>query len=208
MKIISIIHKILRKLQLRSVLNSYVDGSSKLEAGTSFVNSTMDRHSFCGYYCDIYFTDIGAFVSIANDVVIGGGEHPVQWSSMSPVFYKGSDSVKKKFSTFERSPIKRTVIGSDVWIGRGAIIKSGVKIGHGAVVGMGSIVTKDVGPYEIWGGNPAKKISDRFTDETKELFLEIKWWELPDYELSKYADLIRNPLEFIEAIKKDKGDCK
>ena len=81
---------------------------------------------------------------------------------MSPVFYEGKDSVKTKFSTFKREKPLLTTIGNDVWIGRNVIIKEGVTIGHGSVIGMGSIVTKDVLPYSIVGGNPAKLIRMRF----------------------------------------------
>ena len=100
---------------------------------------------------DIYYITM-AFLSIANNVVIGGGKHPINWVGMSPVFYKGKDSVKAKFSSYEREKPLVTSIGHDVWIGRNAIIKGGVKIGNGSVIGMGSIITKDVLPYSIVGG--------------------------------------------------------
>ena len=107
---------------------------SKVEAGSSFAASTMGRHSFCGYDCEIVGADIGHFCSIANCVMIGGGQHPVDWVGMSPVFYEGRDSVAKKFSAFARPAPRRVAIGSDVWIGHRAIILQGVKIGDGAVV--------------------------------------------------------------------------
>ncbi len=70
-------------------------------------------------------------------------------------------------------------IGNDVWIGYGAIILSGVCIGHGAVIGAGSVVTKDVGNYEIVAGNPARLIRKRFDDETITQLLALKWWDWP-----------------------------
>ena len=158
----------------------------------------MGKHSFCGYDCDIVNCDIGNFVSISNNVVIGGGMHPMDWVGMSPVFYKGKDSVKKKFSEFERIAPKKTIIESDVWIGNSVLIKQGVKIGVGSVIGMGSIVTKDIEPYTIVAGNPAKIIRARFKDSLIRELLKSKWWDLDDIELEKFAKDIKNPELFLK----------
>lgn len=101
--------------------------------------------------------------------------HPITWASMSPVFYYGRDSVKKKFAEFHREQDKRTSIGHNVWLGHGAHIKQGVTIGNGAVVGMGSVVTKDVPPYAIVAGNPARLIRVRFNDDLIEQLEESRW---------------------------------
>ena len=167
--------KILRKLRGAAIKNSAIHKTSKVEAGTQIVNTTMEKHSFCGYDCEISNCEIGSFTSIANGVVIGGGMHPIDWVGTSPVFYEGRDSVKEKFSEFMRDAVKTTFIGHDVWIGRNALIKQGITIGNGAVVGMGSIVTKDVAPYAIVGGNPAKLIRYRFSDEIIEELIASKF---------------------------------
>ena len=78
-----------------------------------------------------------------------------------------------------------TVIGNDVWIGNGATIMQGVKIGDGAIIGTNSLVTKDVEPYTIVGGNPAKEIRKRFDDETIQILLALKWW---DWDVQKITD--------------------
>jgi len=168
-----------------------------VEAGSEIVNSTFDKHSFCGYNCEIINCEIGSFCSIANHVIIGGGMHPMDWVSMSPVFYEGSDSVRAKFATHQREPAKKTIIGHDVWIGENAIIKQGVTIGTGAVIGMGSIVTKNVEPYSIVAGCPAKEIRKRFKDETISELLRISWWNFSDDELKKYAEFFKDPTRFI-----------
>lgn len=142
--------KLLKKVRLPSIKNSHVDKTSKIEAGTSFINSTMARHSFCGYDCTILNTDIGAFCSIASNVKIGGAAHPMHFVSTSPVFLSHKDSVKTKFARHDYLPMVRTRVGHDVWIGEGAFIKAGVCIGTGAVVGMGAVVTKDVPPMPSW----------------------------------------------------------
>ena len=92
-----------------------------------------------------------------------------------------------KFSRHEYSLELRTVIDSDVWIGEMALIKAGVRIGVGAVVGMGSVVTRDVEPYAIVAGNPARIIRKRFDDETIKALLELKWWTMPNSQLKEIA---------------------
>jgi acetyltransferase-like isoleucine patch superfamily enzyme len=158
----------------------------------------MGKHSFCGYNCEIMNADIGSFCSIANGVIVGGGMHPYNWVSMSPVFYEGRDSVKAKFSKHKRVTVKRTIIGHDVWIGQNALIKQGVNVGVGAVVGMGSVVTKDVPPYSIVAGSPAKEIKKRFDNKLIRELINSKWWELKDKELFQFAVYFKNPKDFVE----------
>jgi acetyltransferase-like isoleucine patch superfamily enzyme len=160
----------------------------------------MGRHSFCGYDCDILNTEIGSFTSIANCVVIGGARHPIEWVGMSPVFYSGRDSVKKKFSTFSLEKSARVVIGNDVWIGHSALLLAGIEVGHGAVVGAGSVVTKNVPPYAVVVGNPARIIKYRFDPEVVEKLMASSWWNLRDEEIQVLSKDIRNPLRFIEAL--------
>ena len=104
---------------------------------------------------------------------------------------------KKRFAKHEFDGILRTVIGNDVWIGKRAIIKAGVKIGDGAVVGAGAVVTKDVPPYAIVAGVPAKIIKYRFDEDTIAQLLKTKWWNLSDEELEKRAGNITNVHEFL-----------
>ena len=185
-----------------AIKNSNIHISSKIEAGSQIVNVKLDKYSFCGYNCKILNCDIGAFCSIADNVVIGGAQHPIEWVSSSPVFYAGRDSIKRKFSTFKRGEIKRTVIGNDVWIGDNVLIKSGIVIGNGAIIGMGSVVTKNVEPYEIVGGVPAKRIRFRFSKNIRERIEKSKWWELDDERLKKVSMFIREPLKFLEELEK------
>jgi acetyltransferase-like isoleucine patch superfamily enzyme len=126
--------------------------------------------------------------------------HPLDWVSTSPVFYSGRDSVKMKFSTFDRPKDIVTIINHDVWIGQYCLIKQGVTIGTGAVIGMGSVLTKDVPPYEIWAGNPAKFIKKRFDEETIEKLLAGKWWNKSDDEMRKLAKKIREVKKFVNEL--------
>jgi len=202
MTISYIIAKIFKKIRGSAIVDSVIHHSSKIEAGSNIVNLKMGKYSFSGYDCEIYNAEIGNYCSIANNVVIGGAAHPTTWVSMSPVFYKGRDSISKKFSEFEREPDKTTLIGHDVWIGQYVLIKQGLNIGTGAVIGMGSVVTKDVPPYEIWAGNPAKFIRKRFDDQTIASLLQTKWWVLPDKTIAQYATNVKDVRKFLASFKK------
>ena len=189
--------RLFKRLRFSAIRNSWLDASAVVEAGSQVVGVSMQRHSYCGFDCVILDASIGSFCSISDRVVIGGSEHPMHFVSMSPVFLSHRDSVKAKFSKheFERRP--HTSVGHDVWIGHSAMIKSGVVIGTGAVVGMGSVVTKDVPPYSVVAGNPARVIKYRFDAETIQKLLRSKWWEFDDVDLRTLGASINNPADFL-----------
>jgi carbonic anhydrase/acetyltransferase-like protein (isoleucine patch superfamily) len=83
------------------------------------------------------------------------------------------------------------------------LIKGGVNVGHGAIIGMGSVVTKDIPPYEIWAGNPAKFIKRRFDDNIATELLKLKWWEWEDRIIKQYASKFNNVVEFIKNVKQE-----
>jgi acetyltransferase-like isoleucine patch superfamily enzyme len=193
----TIFSKLLKKSRLSSIRLSTIHPSAKVESGSSVYSSSFGRYSFCGYDCDLYFAEVGSFTSIGSRVIVGSPSHPMDWVGMSPVFYKGRDSIRTKFSVFSLGDVAKTSIGHDVWIGNSAIILSGVRIGNGAIVGAGAVVTKDVPPYGIVAGNPAKLIRYRFDTEIVSELEKIKWWELPDKILVAIAQYVRDPKEFI-----------
>jgi len=123
---------------------------------------------------------IGSFCSIASSVTIFlGGNHRLDWITTFPfghVFQEelGGEDIKGHPATNGD-----VIIGNDVWIGRGATIMSGVTIGDGAVIAANAHVVKNVMAYEIVGGNPAKVIRNRFSNEIKALLLKLAWWDLP-----------------------------
>ena len=96
---------------------------------------------------------------------------------------------------FDDSP-KFTEIGNDVWIGDDVIIPGGITIATGAIVAAGSVVVKDVAPYAVVGGNPAKQIGTRFEEEEVRYLLESKWWELPDEKIINLAEYFENTTLF------------
>lgn len=121
---------------------------------------------------------IGKFCSIADEVSIFlGGNHRHDWVTTYP--FNKVDLFKNatKHITGHPSTNGNVNIGHDVWIGRGCTIMSGTTIGNGAVIAANSLVSKDIGDYEIWGGNPARLIKRRFNDDTIKKLSQNPWWE-------------------------------
>lgn len=188
MKLSYLVSKLIKKIQIPAIKNSVIDKTSKVCSGSLIVQTNIRRYSYVGNFCTVINVDIGSFCSIADNCIIGGASHPINWASTSPVFHKGGNILKKNFSKHEYIAIKKTIIGNDVWIGSNCLIKSGVRIGDGAVIGMGSVVTKDVGSFETWGGNPARIIKTRFNEEIVTALKKYKWWEWENKKIELLAD--------------------
>ncbi len=178
---------------------SYVDNNSELGDYVKLGGKTTIVESTVGDYT--YFTDakvakstIGKFCSIGKNVIIGGlGRHPVDMISTHPSFYStrrqcGETFVDKNY--FEE--YKKTHVGNDVWIGVNSILLDGVRVGNGVIVAAGAVVTKDVPPYAIVGGVPARIIRYRFKPEEISMLEEICWWNLPANELKNISSIIRS----------------
>jgi acetyltransferase-like isoleucine patch superfamily enzyme len=193
-------HKIFfTKVSVLSIIkNSMIDKTAAIGPNVKFYNSKIGRYSNVGWNTIITDTVIGSFCSIAGDCVIGGASHPIDWVSTSPVFYNGKNAFEKNFSDNEFDAVLTTYIGNDVWIGGNSLIKQGVKISDGAVIGFGSVVTKDVGPYEIWAGNPAKIIRKRFDEETIGRLLTTEWWNWNEEKIIQRASSFNSLIAFFE----------
>lgn len=135
--------------------------------------------------------EIGNYTSIARNVVLQGINHPMQYPSTSRPLYK--ELIKKELPKESKGPI---IVGNDVWIATKAIILSGVTIGDGAVVGAGAIVTKNVEPFSVVAGNPAKHIKWRFSKNVREQLQQLKWWEWD------YIDIIKKKKYFFTELEK------
>lgn len=193
-----------------SILNSYIDKTAKVYSGSTFYNSKLGRYSYVGYDSEVVNCEIGSFCSIANGFIAGGAKHPLEWLSTSPVFYDVSGGTNYHLGHLTIETTVRTYIGNDVWIGSRAIILQGVHIGTGAVVGAGAVVTKDVPPYAVVAGCPAKIIKYRFDSDIICRLLKSEWWLLQDFQLKKLAKYMNSPNVFLfelEKLKLGGGKC-
>lgn len=148
--------------------------------GCSFLESEIGDYTYFANGCDVAYSGIGKFCSIAKDVRINPGNHPMDRPSQHHFTYRrrmfGMDEVDDTdFFNWRRS--NKVTIGHDVWIGHGAVLMPGVKVGTGSVIGSGAVVTKDIPPYSVAVGVPAKVIKKRFSDEIIGALLDMKWWE-------------------------------
>ncbi len=173
---------------LSLVYNSHVGVCSRICAFTKFSNSTIGNYSFIGPHSLINNTSFGSYCSVGMNVKSGLGFHPAKFISTSPVFYKKTSVLKVSFVQDDKfNDYKRTDVGNDVWIGADALLIDGIKIGHGAIVGAKSVVTKDVPPYAIVAGIPAKIIKFRFDEIIVEKLLELEWWK---YDLGLKSEAV------------------
>jgi virginiamycin A acetyltransferase len=143
---------------------------------------------------------VGRYCSIGRRVTLGAGGHSLSGLSSSPSLrgvksrpYKADDKVGMR----SRSRIGPVIVGSDVWIGDGAVVMSGVTIGVGAVIAANAVVTEDVAPYHMVGGVPAKIIGCRFDSTVVDSLLKLEWWECGCVELNSLP--LANINQFIES---------
>lgn len=136
---------------------------------------------------------IGKFCSIgANVNIYLGGNHRIDWVTTYPFGHINKDKFNKFNGKGHPSTKGNVIIGNDVWIGSNVTIMSGITIGDGSVIANNSHVIKNVEPYSLVGGNPAKFIKFRFTKEQIKKLLEIKWWDWDDEKVNKFTPLLCN----------------
>lgn len=180
---------------LESNLISFAEGVEILPGARIVGKVSLGRYSYFSFGVEAYASPefpitIGHFVSIATGVcLISSHHHHSETIANFPLEQRifGHDDV----------PSGATItIGNDVWIGAKAVILPGVTIGDGAIIGAGSIVTSgtEIKPYEVWAGNPAKKIKDRFPKEAMEKMRMMSWWEWDIDEIKKNKEMFEKPM--------------
>lgn len=186
---------------------SILGRNSVLFSGAVLMNSRLGEFSYVQSGTTICDAEIGPYCSIAGGSYIGLAAHPTTFVSTSPIFYDPGQPLPM-FFTRERfaANVARTVIGADVWIGHGAMIKAGIQIGTGAVIGAGAVVTKNVAPYIIAAGNPCRPIKERFPTTIVQRLIRSEWWNLSTKELQDLAPLFCNPEEMLLKVENARGD--
>lgn len=161
-------------------------------------------------------TKIGKYTALAPRLRIIRGEHPVKdHVSIHPAFYStmaqyGFTYVKRQsFDEFRYADVDRkygVIIGNDVWIGADVIIVEGVTIGDGAIVAAGSVVTKNIPPYAIVGGNPAKLIRYRFESDEIDFLMKLQWWNKTDAWIEKHSNAFANVKDLQRVLELEDAD--
>jgi virginiamycin A acetyltransferase len=175
----------------------------RVESGCFIGASMIGRYTFIGQdsYVDKSTESIGRFCSVAMGTKISLQNHPMKWVSTHPFSYTKRYGFTDKNIAIEGVTTGKTKIGNDVWIGANVTILAGVTIGDGAVIGADSLVTKNVEPYSIVSGSPAKHVRYRFDEETISKLLKIQWWNWSDNQLRANISFFRDTEEFLRRFK-------
>ncbi|MBV9740029.1 MAG: chloramphenicol acetyltransferase [Hyphomicrobiales bacterium] len=170
------------------VRSSKLGRYTEIGARTRLLESELGDYSYIVNDADMAYTIVGKFCSIAAMTRINPGNHPMWRASQAHFTYRASayfegEADEDAFFDWRRS--HRVALGNDVWVGHGAIVLPGRRIGDGAVIAAGAIVTKDVPPYTIVGGNPARIIRPRFPRAIAERLSRLAWWDWSHGELRR-----------------------
>ena len=156
-------------------------------------SSSIGKRTSVGRYTKIRDAKIGSYCSISWDVTIGATAHRLDHSSTHAFWYRSQFGLADENLFL---PASEVTVGNDVWIGCGAILMPGITIGDGAVVGAGSVVTKDVPPYTVIAGAPAKPLKSRFDSDVAMRLRKTEWWNWSDALLTESMPLFSEPLSF------------
>ncbi len=189
------------------IVNSQFGAWCEVGAQSRVINSTFEDYAYCDRMADIANTTVGKFSNIAAMTRIGPTDHPFANAAQHHFLYRSSyywDDVADDPTFFAARAARRTTLGADCWIGHGAIIKPEVTVGIGAVVASGAVVTKDVGPFMMVAGCPAKPLRARFSPDIIERLLVLAWWDW-DHQRLRAALMDFRSLKAEEFLEKHQG---
>ncbi|MFN3576688.1 MAG: chloramphenicol acetyltransferase [Tabrizicola sp.] len=164
------------------IVNSSFGAYCEVGEGSRVLNSDFGDYAYCDRLADIANTSVGRFANIAAMTRIGPTDHPWTHAAQHHFLYRSSlywDDVEDDAAFFAARAARRTVLGADCWIGHGAIVKPEVTLGIGAVVASGAVVTKDVDPFMIVAGCPARPLRSRFPQAVIDRLMALAWWDWP-----------------------------
>ena len=185
------------------ITNAEFGAFVEIGQGSRVQNSRFGDYSYCDRYADIANAQIGKFANIAAFTRIGPTDHPMAQPSLHHFLYRSADywdDAEPDAAFFEKRAARVAHIGHDTWLGHGAVIRPEVRIGDGAVVASMAVVTKDVAPYTVVAGIPAKPIKQRFSPDIAQRLIALAWWDWPHSALrSALHDFRTLPVEaFLE----------
>lgn len=177
-------------LVVASTLGRYTE----IGEGCRVQESSLGDYSYLTQNCQLWGADVGKFSNIAASVRLNATNHPIERATLHHFTYRAGDyfdDAEDETDFFAARRAKRVRVGHDTWIGHGVTVLPGVTIGNGAVIGSGAVVSKDVAPYTIVGGVPARPIRERFPREIGERMDRLAWWDWPHERLRETLEDFR-----------------